>query len=208
MPRAYKSEKRTAQRAATRRAISTAARDLFVAHGYARTTVRQIAASAGVTHETVFATFGSKAGLLRVVAREASLGDQESVFEGAWIIELQAAADLSTRWQILRNATAAMLVAAQPIDDVVRAAAASDVDIAKLWREMQAERHRDVAKMVDMLIEAQPLRVLRDEAIDLMWALAQTTGVYRALAIERRWPPARAAAAVADLIEQAVLPTS
>ncbi|MEX2547834.1 MAG: helix-turn-helix domain-containing protein [Chloroflexota bacterium] len=55
-----------AERAAvTRRRIAEAARGLFATRGYGATTLREIAAAAGVAVQTVYAVFGSKANILR-----------------------------------------------------------------------------------------------------------------------------------------------
>ena len=60
-----------AERAAvTRRHIVVAARRLFAAHGYAATTLREIAVEAGVAVQTVYAVFGSKANILRALRED------------------------------------------------------------------------------------------------------------------------------------------
>jgi AcrR family transcriptional regulator len=51
----------------TRRRITGAARLLFRTRGYGATTLQAIAAEAGVATQTVYAVFGSKAGLLRAL---------------------------------------------------------------------------------------------------------------------------------------------
>jgi AcrR family transcriptional regulator len=61
--RAYHSPQRAAQADATRRQIVAAARELFLERGWAGTRVRDVAVRAGVAEPTVFAVFGSKAGL-------------------------------------------------------------------------------------------------------------------------------------------------
>jgi AcrR family transcriptional regulator len=61
--RAYHSPQRAAQADATRRQIVAAARALFLERGWAGTRMRDVAALAGVAEPTVFAVFGSKAGL-------------------------------------------------------------------------------------------------------------------------------------------------
>ena len=51
----------------TRRRIAAAARLLFARDGYAATTLRAIAAEAGVAIQTVYAVYGSKAGIARTL---------------------------------------------------------------------------------------------------------------------------------------------
>jgi AcrR family transcriptional regulator len=54
--------------AATRRTILEAARSIFATHGYERTTIRAVAAQAGIDASMVMRYFGSKAGLFTAAA--------------------------------------------------------------------------------------------------------------------------------------------
>jgi AcrR family transcriptional regulator len=54
--------------AGTRRAILDAARSAFAAHGYDQTTIRAVAAAAGIDASMVMRYFGSKAGLFTAAA--------------------------------------------------------------------------------------------------------------------------------------------
>ena len=58
---------RESRAAVTRERIIGAARGLFRSHGYATTTLIEIAAEAGVAVQTVYAVYGSKAGILRAL---------------------------------------------------------------------------------------------------------------------------------------------
>jgi AcrR family transcriptional regulator len=53
---------------ATRRAILDAARAMFASHGYAQTTIRAVAAEAGIDASMVMRYYGSKAGLFTAAA--------------------------------------------------------------------------------------------------------------------------------------------
>ena len=61
--RPYRSALREEQAEQTRLRIARAARDRFVERGWAGTSVRSVATAAGVSEATVFAVYGSKAGL-------------------------------------------------------------------------------------------------------------------------------------------------
>src|SRR5258706_13217156 len=63
--RHYDSSRRQEQSAETRRRIIAAARELFIRRGYGQATIAQIAKTAGVAVETVYAQFRNKAALLR-----------------------------------------------------------------------------------------------------------------------------------------------
>jgi AcrR family transcriptional regulator len=62
--RRYRSVTRAAAARATRASITTAARRLFIAHGYASASIDAIAREAGVAVQTVYAVFGNKRAIL------------------------------------------------------------------------------------------------------------------------------------------------
>ncbi|TDC45207.1 TetR family transcriptional regulator [Actinomadura sp. KC345] len=71
--RRYDSMRREAQALETRAEIARAARRLFVAQGWAVTTVRDVAREAGVSAPTVYAAYKNKTGLTRALADAADL---------------------------------------------------------------------------------------------------------------------------------------
>ncbi|WP_345377992.1 helix-turn-helix domain-containing protein [Pseudonocardia yuanmonensis] len=78
--RSYRSPLREEAARRTRRAIRDAATSLFVEQGYVRTTVKEIAAAAGVALRTVHAAFpGGKAEIFHEALDVATAGDEEPV---------------------------------------------------------------------------------------------------------------------------------
>jgi AcrR family transcriptional regulator len=77
--RPYSSSLRSRQMEATRRRIAEVAVDLFVRDGYAVTTVAGVARQAGVSAQTVYNTFTTKAGLLKAAYDITLVGDAEAV---------------------------------------------------------------------------------------------------------------------------------
>src|SRR6185503_15617068 len=77
--RRYHSPRRAEQAVATRRAVLEAARELFIADGYAATTVAGVARRARVAVDTVYATVGRKPELLREVLETAISGTDQAV---------------------------------------------------------------------------------------------------------------------------------
>src|SRR4051794_20505997 len=65
--RKYDASRRQEQARATRLAVIQAAQALFVEHGYGRTTMADVARTAGVSVETVYANFRNKPTLLHRV---------------------------------------------------------------------------------------------------------------------------------------------
>jgi AcrR family transcriptional regulator len=142
--RGYDASGRRAQAAATRRRILESARELFVAQGYAGTSIAQIAAAAGVSAPTVFAGFRSKVNLLREAVDTAIVGDDAPV----------ALADRPAMRHVHEGATAAEVLAryaalfvdiaprACPIALVAYAAADADPEIAALAATLDEQRLR------------------------------------------------------------------
>jgi AcrR family transcriptional regulator len=77
--RHYSSQLRTAHARQTRRAVVRAAAELFATQGFGRTTIEEIAAAAGVSRKTVFASVGGKADILKLAIDWAIVGDDEPV---------------------------------------------------------------------------------------------------------------------------------
>ena len=77
--RRYDSTRRKEQARRTRQTITEAARTLFTRHGYAGTTIAAIAQAAGVSAETIYATFGSKRAILSHLVDISVVGDDEPV---------------------------------------------------------------------------------------------------------------------------------
>lgn len=65
--------------ASTRAQVLAAAHELFLSKGFAGTTIRTVADSAGVSQETIYKSFGTKAALLKAVYDVALAGDAEQV---------------------------------------------------------------------------------------------------------------------------------
>src|SRR5258707_14772462 len=77
--RRYRSPRRQMQAEQTRAAVIAAASRVFSERGWMATNVRDIAREAGVSVETLYSGFGSKAELLKVVLDVAIVGDEEPV---------------------------------------------------------------------------------------------------------------------------------
>ncbi len=81
--RPYRSDLREQQAERTRGLIASAARARFLEKGWSGTSVRSVAAEAGVSEATVYATYGSKAGLATslIDAAEQRADVQQAVVE-------------------------------------------------------------------------------------------------------------------------------
>ena len=77
--RAYDAPKRQAAARETRRRIRSAATALFLAQGYAATSMRAVALAAGVAEKTVYLQYATKTALLKEVVETAIVGDDDEV---------------------------------------------------------------------------------------------------------------------------------
>jgi AcrR family transcriptional regulator len=97
---------RDARAQVTRGRIADAARRLFLRDGYAATTLAAIAAEAGVAVQTVYAVYGSKAGILRTLRESVMNQPQAEALFAEAIVEPSAlrrlalfARSIRRRWE-------------------------------------------------------------------------------------------------------------
>src|SRR3954449_2775669 len=102
--RVYNSPLRAEQAQRTRTAVLDAAGRCFLDKGYAATTMKDVAAEAGVSVQTVFGQ-GSKAALLLACVDRALVGDDETVplRQRDQFTRLLAAGDKETKLAVLRE---------------------------------------------------------------------------------------------------------
>ena len=198
--RRYRSPLRDRQAAETRAAVIAAAGRLFVAHGWAGTGMRDVAAAAGVATETVYAHFSSKRGLLQAVVDVAVVGDDRPV---ALASRAEFAALGQGRRADRARAAARMVTGIQertaPFAKVLREAAASDEEIAQVLRANRERQRLDVATAMELVVGRAPTAVERDGC----WALISPE-VYLLLVEESGWTPDKYEEWLADVLERVV----
>lgn len=190
--RRYVSQVRGDQARRTRRAVVTAARELFLAQGYAATTIDAIAEAAQVSRRTVFNAAGNKVTLLKLALDWAIAGDDEPVALADRPAVRAIQAEHDPRRAL--NLFAAMLVEiagrVAPIGEVLYAAADSDPEAAVMLAESAEGRMLGAAAFVRHLAGLGGLApgVTEEQAADLCWALMDGH-VYHLLVAQRGWTP-------------------
>lgn len=192
--RRYNADGRRAQAAATRRRVLDTARALFVAQGYGRTSIAQIAAAAGVSAPTVFAGFTSKVNLLKEAAETTLVGDAEPVplHERPQMHHVHGGA---TAEEVLLRLAALIADRAphvHPIYAVVHAAADADPEIAALARTLDEQRLTGAALLATTVLDRlgidDPGR--HAEVRDTIWTLNSPL-LYGLLVTGRGWSTER-----------------
>ena len=204
--RAYRSERRTQQAQETRRAIRDAAQKLFMANGYAATSIAAIAEEAGVAPETVYATFKNKRALLLDIQDVAIVGDDLDValFDREFVAAAQAAPDLRARYHmVMDNGLDAVARPAQ-LDRVIRNAADSDVELAKMNKERRKARYEDTRRFVDVIAAGESFEIPFDDAVDLSFALCGTE-LFDILVGELGWPVEKWKSTITTMLEKYAL---
>ncbi|MGW3962326.1 TetR/AcrR family transcriptional regulator [Amycolatopsis sp. NPDC005003] len=137
--RRYESPVREARARRTRAHVVATAAKLFAARGYAGTSMRQIAAEAGVSLETVTQT-GRKPQLLLAAFRDGFAGDPDAMNLDA-VAGPAGPADLPS----VVSRVAAGMRASLPIWRAFTTAAAADAEVAAVRAELAVVRRADIA---------------------------------------------------------------
>lgn len=205
--RKYDNSRRRADAQARQRRIIAAAMRLFVEQGFGATSIDQIAAMADVSSPTVYATFGSKAGLLARVIDVAVAGDDEEVplvdraltlIEKSGIEELRQGAAIAHFIRTLNERVA-------PLIRVMEQAASTDPALQELRTRLMGAIRADCSVMIEKfwrtalrpgLAEHEPADVL---------AMMVSPYVYSMLTVDWGWSPDRYQQWLADTLPRLLL---
>jgi AcrR family transcriptional regulator len=186
----YTSEIRDEQARRTRRAIVTAAHDLFLAQGYAAATIDAIAQAAHVSRRTVFNSVGGKATLLKLAIDWAIAGDDEPVplADRPAVKAIQAEPDPRKALALWAQMVTAIAARTAPISEVLTAAADADPDAAQLLADADRDRMFGATAFTRYLASLNGLApgITPQHAADQCWALMDGH-LYRRLVTQRGW---------------------
>jgi AcrR family transcriptional regulator len=201
----YRSPLREEQARRTRAAVLDAAAACFVETGYAATTMKDIAARAGVSAETVYAQ-GSKASLLLAAVDRVLVGDDEPVpvRERPGTQAVLDAPDARAAVHRLRDLAMAGLPRALPVLYAFQRAEGGDAEIAAAHATYEERRLADMRQFAEALAPALRPGVTVAEAADVLWALLDPTAVHR-LVEGRGWTVRRWGDWFADAAERLLL---
>ena len=171
--RSYDASGRRRQAQVSRRRIVDAAHRLFCEQGYGATSLDEIAGAAGVSTPTVYAKFGSKAGLLKVVVDVAVAGDDEdlALAERPEFEPLVSDAPLVERIRWAAELAAEVHQRSAAVLRLVGRVAGSDPAVAELHATLQAQI-RETADSYPPTFPAGSLRagLSKRRAADLIFA--------------------------------------
>lgn len=136
------------------------ARELFVRHGYAATTMDEIASEAGVAVQTVYYTFGTKGALLCEVMDATAAGAESAppVAQRPWMQEVMTSPSPQRALALAIEHGTAIFERAAPLWPAMNAAAAADPTIGAYWTRVTAGRRAGQHALVTRLAELGGLR--------------------------------------------------
>jgi AcrR family transcriptional regulator len=188
--RRYASALRAEQARQTRARILDAAQHVFAGKGYAASTIEAVASEAGVAVDTVYATFGSKRGVLSALMDVRVGGDDQpvGVLDRAGPQAVRRERDQGRQVGAFARDVTAIIERARPVDDILRGAAAVDPEIAALRAGIQESRFQNMVHFVSWVTANGPLRggMSEEEGAAIVWSLTSPE-IHRLLRVDRAW---------------------
>ena len=207
--RQYRSAVREAAAAETADRIRAAAAELFVAQGYAATTLKQVAARAGVGERTLYDTYGDKRRVLSRTISHLAMGDTDRTPLAERPEYVAAREHPDPRAAVADTMVHQAVLAERAAELILVAEEAARVDVALREQSRRGyEMGFDVfARLGARLEERGALRAGLDgaRAADIMFVLG-TPQTYELLRIRRRWPFDRYRDWMAESAQLQVLP--
>ncbi len=205
--RRYDSARRREAAERRRTSVVDAASRLFVREGFAGTTIARIAGNAGVSEEMVYKAFGNKVALVRAI-RDKALAGEVRVHAERRSDRMQASENdprtIIREWGVLAMEVAPRVA---PVLLLVREAAASDHELARLQEEMDASRLTRMTHNARTLLKGRHLRagLTLDAATDVLWTYSSPE-LYELLVMRRGWSVERYGRFIAEAMIAALLP--
>ncbi|WP_338178907.1 helix-turn-helix domain-containing protein [Candidatus Dormiibacter inghamiae] len=190
--RRYDATGRQAGAAATRHSILVAAREVFLERGYVAATMPAIAERSGVALDTVYASAGAKPVLFRELIETAISGQDEAVPAELreYVKLIQAEPEAAQKLEIYAAAVTAIQTRLAPLVALVRDAAATDQQLARLWQEIADRRAANMRLLAANIASTGRLQVEIEEAADVIWA-TNSPEFFLLMVRDRGWEPER-----------------
>ena len=207
--RSYDASGRREQARARRLAVVLAARDLFERDGFRPTTIAVIAARAGVSAESVYKGFGSKAALAKAVFDLVIAGDDEPVpvAQRPAMRAVGDEPDVRRKIAMFVEGLAQRQARSARVQILIRDGRHVDDSLAPVWARLHDEGLTGMTMLGRHLLETGQLRdgIELDEVRDVLWNyLAIDT--YERLVLTQGWPLERYSRWLTHAITSAICP--
>ena len=205
-PRRYDASRRREQARLNREAIVSAARQRFLDDGFTATTIATIAADAGATADTIYKSFGGKAGLLRAMCEDALNGENPIPAEQRSDAMQASETDPRRMLRGLGTLTTEVAPRIAPLLLLLSTAAEADPAMAQVRADFDAARLARMTQIVQILASKTQLRpgLSVEEAAEIMWAYSSPE-LYGLLVLTRGWHRERYGEFVGESLVDALL---
>lgn len=188
--RSYDASGRREKARARRLAVVLAARDMFERDGFRATTIAAVAARAGVSAESVYKGFGSKAALAKAVFDLALAGDDEPVpiAERPAVQAVRKEPDVRRKISLYVQGLAERQARSAGVQILIRDGRHVDDALAPVWAKLDDEGLAGMTMLGRHLLETGQLRpgIDLDEVRDVLWNFL-AIDTYERLVLSRGW---------------------
>lgn len=207
--RAYDASGRRERARARRLAVVLAARDLFERDGFRPTTMTAIAAHAGVSTESVYKGFGTKAALAKAVFDLVIAGDDEPIpiAERPAIGAVRAEPDVRRKIAMYVEGLVQGQARSAKVQILIRDGRHVDESLAPVWAKLTDEGLAGMTMLGRHLLETGQLRDGIDlgEVRDVLWNYL-AIDAYERLVLTQGWPIERYSQWLTQAITNAICP--
>jgi AcrR family transcriptional regulator len=194
-----------------RRDVVRAAQELFETDGFQATTISAVAQRAGVSAESIYKGFGTKAALAKAVFDVVIAGDDEPVpmAERPEARAIQAEPDVRRKIRLYVDGLAQRQERSARVQILIRDGRHNDDALRETWQTLLDERLTGMTMFGRHLVETGQLRdgITLEEVADLLWTYIAVEQ-YELLVLHRGWSLTRYAEWTAKAISDAICPPS
>jgi AcrR family transcriptional regulator len=204
--RSYDNSARTEASRIRQVRVLAAARALFLARGYVRTTMAAVAGEAEVSLDTVYTLVGRKPDLFRLLIESAISGRDEAVpaEDRDYVHRIRAQPTAEGKLRAYADALPEILARLAPLVAVVQVAASAEPELASLWHDIAERRAANMQRFAAELAATGRLAIPTREAADIIWA-TNSPELYSLLVQQRGWTGRQYANWLADTWVQLLL---
>lgn len=209
--RSYDASGRRERARQRRRDVIDAAQELFEADGFQATTISAVAKRAGVSAESIYKGFGTKAALAKAVFDVVLAGDDEPVpmVERPESLAIQQEPDVRRKLRIYVDGFVQRQQRSAQVQILIRDGRHSDETLRETWQTLLEERLTGMTMFGRHLLETGDLRpgIALEEVGDILWTYISVE-LYELLVLLRGWDLDRYRDHVESAITAAICPPS
>jgi len=192
--RPYDATSRRERALLRRAAVIEAAAQLFERDGFRTTTIAAVADRAGVSAESIYKNFGSKAALAKAVfdVRVAGDSDEVPVAQRPAIQAMRAEPDVRRKIAMFVEGLAERQAQTAAVQILIRDGRHVDDSLVPVWEALNVEALTGMTMLAQHLVETGRLRqgLDVDEVRDVLWTYLAIDG-YERLVLLRQWTSER-----------------